>query len=487
MSAGIVGYGVYIPKYRIKREIIGKAWSTGGRGANSIVYCDEDVITMGTEASLNAINNSGIDSSSELEAIYLGTDSCLHIEHSSLGIIGEVLRTKEDIDVADFTASPRASFAAFKACQDAINAKRIKYGLVIGSEARSVSPGSPEELNCGDGAVALLLGTNNTVANIEEVYTCSTNIVDRWRDANSPYPKEYEPRFTRDYGYQRHIVKAENAILQKLGANIGDFQHVVLQQPNARMVKTAAKTMKIKPEQTQTGDLFAFLGDLGAASVLMGLAAVLDKAKPGDRILALAYGSGVSDAVALRVNEKIEETRERVKTVESYLRSKEYLEDYVSFAKMKGALKKDTSPIKLGLPPASSALWRDGREIRQLNGAKCKNCGYVNYPPSIRKICIRCGNTEFEEVTLSRKGKVHTFCLSIYVPPPLESPQPIIIADLDDGNRYRALGTEIRTNKDIKIDMPVELVVRNIITEDGVGVYGNVFRPLRESDSLDRG
>jgi len=219
----------------------------------------------------------------------------------------------------------------------------------------------------------------------------------------------------------------------------------------------------------------------------MGLAAVLDKAKPGDRILALAYGSGVSDAVALRVNEKIEETRERVKTVEPYLRSKEYLEDYVSFAKMKGALKKDTSPIKLGLPPASSALWRDGREIRRLNGAKCKNCGYVNYPPSIRKICIRCGNTEFEKVTLSRKGKVHTFCLSMYVPPPLESPQPIIIADLDDGNRYRALGTEIRTNKDIKIDMPVELVVRNIITEDGVGVYGNVFRPLRESESPERG
>ena len=203
MSAGIVGYGVYIPRYRIKREIIGKAWSTGGRGENSIAYRDEDVITMGTEASLNAINHSGIDSSSDLEAIYLGTDSCLHIEHSSIGIIGEVLRTKEEIDVADFTASPRASFAALKACQDAINARRIKYGLVIGAEARSVSPGSQEELNCGDGGVALLLGINNTIADIEEVYTYSTNIVDRWRDATSPYPKEYEPRFTRDYGYQR--------------------------------------------------------------------------------------------------------------------------------------------------------------------------------------------------------------------------------------------------------------------------------------------
>ena len=43
MLAGIVGYGVYIPKYRIMREIIGKAWSTGGRGENSIVLPDNQI------------------------------------------------------------------------------------------------------------------------------------------------------------------------------------------------------------------------------------------------------------------------------------------------------------------------------------------------------------------------------------------------------------------------------------------------------------
>lgn len=480
MSAGIVGYGVYIPKYRVGREIIGKAWSSGGRGERSVSYHDEDVITMGAEASLNAVGHSGIDSSAELDALYLGTDSYPHLEHSSLGIIREVLRTKDEIDLADFTASPRASFAALKACRDAIQANRIKYGLVIGSEARSASPGSLEEMNCGDGAAAVLLGSENTIADIEEVHTYSTNIVDRWREAGSPYPKEYEPRFTRDYGYQRHVLKAGGALLDKLGVRMDDFQHVILQQPDARMVKKAAQGMDVKPEQTETGDLFALVGDLGAASVFMGLAAVLDRAKPGEKILALSYGSGVSDAMALKVNERIEEKRGRTKTVDSYLKSRVELEDYVTFAKMKGTLKKDSSPMKLGFPPASSALWRDGPEIRQLNGIKCKKCGYVNYPPSIRKVCIRCGDTEFEQVVLSRRGRVHTYCVSIYVPPPLQSPQPIVIADLEDGNRYRALGTEIRTDKDIEVDMPVELVLRNIITQDGVGVYGNVFRPLRE-------
>ena len=481
MSVGIVGYGVYIPKYRMGRGIIGRAWSSGGRGENSVRYHDEDVITMGAEASLNAIIHSGIDSSTELDALYLGTDSYPHLEHSSLGIISEVLRTKEEMDLADFTASPRASFAALKACQDAIKANRIKYGLVVGSEARSASPGSLEEMNCGDGAAAVLLGSQNTIGEIEGIYTYSSNIVDRWREAGSPYPKEYEPRFTRDYGYQRHVLKAGSGLLEKLGARIEDFQYVILQQPDARMVKKAAKAMSVKPEQMQTADLFPHVGDLGAASVLVGLAAVLDQAKPGERILALSYGSGVSDAMALSVDKRIEEKRERAKTVDSYLKSKVDLEDYVTFAKMKGTLKKDTSPMKLGFPPASSALWRDGPEIRRLNAIKCKKCGYVNYPPSIRKMCIRCGDTQFEQVVLSRRGKVHTYCVSIYVPPPLQSPQPIVIADLEDGNRYRALGTEIRTDEDIEVNMPVELVLRNIITQDGVGVYGNVFRPLRES------
>ncbi len=479
MAAGIVGYGVYIPKYRINRKIIGKAWSTGGRGENSVRYHDEDIITMAAEACMNAVSHAGMDASAQLDAIYLGTDSYPHIESSSLGIIGEVLRAKEEMDVADFTASPRAAVAALKACRDALESGRIGYGLVTGSEARAVSPGSPEEMNCGDGAAAVLLGRENTIADIQEVYTCAGNILDRWREAEAPYLKEYEPRFTRNYGYLNNIIKAKDGILSRMHARVEDFQHVVLQQPDARMVKKAARTLGIRPEQLEAGDHVNALGDLGAASVLVGLASVLDKAEPGDRILLLSYGSGVSDAVALRVNEAIGTRRNKTGSLESYVRSRVDLEEYTAFARLKGALKKETVPTRLGLPPASSALWRDGRDIREMNGIRCKKCGYVNYPPSIRKICIRCGDREFDKVVLSRRGTVHTYCISLYVPSPLQSPQPIIIADLDDGNRYRALGTEIRSHEDIRVEMPVELVLRKIITEDGLGVYGNVFRPLR--------
>ena len=49
---GIVGYGVYIPKYRIKNEEITRVWGGGSPGISekAIPYWDEDIVTMGVES-----------------------------------------------------------------------------------------------------------------------------------------------------------------------------------------------------------------------------------------------------------------------------------------------------------------------------------------------------------------------------------------------------------------------------------------------------
>ncbi|HJO86670.1 MAG TPA: hypothetical protein QF359_06885, partial [Rhodospirillales bacterium] len=92
MVVGVTGYGIYIPKYRIERSIIGKAWSGRSRGQNAVAGADEDVITMAAEAALNAVTHADIDSTCDLETLYFGTSSALDFERSSLGVIGEVLR-----------------------------------------------------------------------------------------------------------------------------------------------------------------------------------------------------------------------------------------------------------------------------------------------------------------------------------------------------------------------------------------------------------
>ncbi len=478
MAAGIIGYGVYLPKYRIKREDIAKAWEGRARGENSVCGMDEDIITMGMEASENALTVAGIDPSTKLGAIYLGSGSLPYLEHSSLGVITQTLEAKPEIDLVDFAASPRSSIAALKALKDAIKAERVNCGLVIGSEARQVSAGSTMEIASGDGAASFVLGKEGVIAEIEDIYTYSTYFIDRWRQAGSPYVKEYEPRFTREYGYQDHVIKAGKLALSSTGIGIGEFRYVIL-QPTAdpRVVRQVSRSLGVKPEQTEASDIFPLVGELGAASVPLQIARVLDRAEPSDRILAISYGSGISDAIMLKVKEGIKEKGEKVKSFDYYLNSKDYI-DYLKFTKLKGTLKKEEDVYAMGVPPTSPMLWRDGPDIRALRGAKCKRCGYVNFPPSIRKICIRCGNTEFERVKMSKKGKVHAFVVNVYLPPPLEGPLPMIIGDMEDGNWFRALGTEMKL-KEVKIDLPVELVLRKIVHERGIGVYTPSFRPLR--------
>jgi hydroxymethylglutaryl-CoA synthase len=477
MAVGIVGYGVYIPKCRIKREDIAKVWGGGGRGENAALNDNEDVITMAVEASVNAIEHSGLADVKEIDAIYLGTDSPPNIEHSSIGVIAQTLGAKRDIEAMDFTTTPRAGIAALKACIDAVKSGRVRYGLVIASDYRPASPGSNMEMFFGGGAGAFIVGDKDTIADLEEVYTYSGNFRDNWRSLADTYVRDYEPRFTRQYGYTEHIHNSLKGLLSKTGLTIDQFQHIVFQQPDARLPMEVARKLKLTSEQTKLGSIFNDIGDTGAACLFIGLSSVFDRAVSGDKVLAVSYGSGTSDALYLTVREPIEKAKGRCKSYQSYLTSKVYM-DYTRYLRSKGVLKKDESPADLGVSPLSPLMWRASAELYRLIGAKCLNCGYVNFPPSERKICIRCGNTKFKEVVFSRRGKIHTFCVNYYMPAGFESPLPIIIADLDDGVRHRALGTEM-SPEEVKIDMPVELVLRRLTSEDNVNLYGNVFRPIR--------
>ena len=75
---GIVGYGAYIPRNRIKVEEIAKVWGADApsykRGLmleeKSVPSPDQDTITMAVEASKHALRRALIDPS-EIGAVYI--------------------------------------------------------------------------------------------------------------------------------------------------------------------------------------------------------------------------------------------------------------------------------------------------------------------------------------------------------------------------------------------------------------------------------
>src|SRR3989304_4793587 len=181
MSVGILGYGVYLPLYRIKKEEIGKAWDTGGRGGELTVSgADEDVVTMVAEASLNALQQAGV-AGPQVEAIYLASNSTPYLEHVSTGVIADLLQCGPELEVAEFAHSTGAGMAAWKAASDAVASGRKERVLVRWADCRPAGAGSDMEMTFGAGAAAFLIGQGEPLAEAEGSYTYNTGFMDRWR------------------------------------------------------------------------------------------------------------------------------------------------------------------------------------------------------------------------------------------------------------------------------------------------------------------
>jgi hydroxymethylglutaryl-CoA synthase len=410
-----------------------------------------------------------------VDGIYFGTTSSPYIEFSTACIVGEALSLERTAEVIDFNSTPCSGTTALKACFDAVKAGRLKSGLVIGADNRSSQPGSDLEIIFGAASASLLLGRENVIAEIEQIYTYSSYIIDRWQGRSDSFVRSYDYRFTRQYGFIDHVTRAVRGLAERTGDDLNNFDHLVIQGVDSRMLREVVHSLKLSEDRVVNSSFINKLGDTGSSSVLLGICAAIEKAKPGERILAISYGSGISDAITIRVLPAILQSRHN-RTVSDIMESKEYI-NYYRYLKNREVLSMPGVEANMGVPPMSPLLWRDKDMLLKLWGKKCTKCGFMNFPPSQRLICIRCGSTEMHVSPISRKGKIVTFTVNYKLPAPLESPLPVIIADLDDGTRYRALGTEM-TPEDIKVGSEVELVFRKLATERGVNLYGYKFKLL---------
>ncbi len=102
---------------------------------------------------------------------------------------------------------------------------------------------------------------------------------------------------------------------------------------------TAANMLGFTREKVLPGLVVTEIGNTYSGSSLIGLAAVLDKARAESRILMTSYGSGAgADSFSLIVTSNIEKKRGLAPSVEYYVRRKEYI-DYSIYSKFRGQLR----------------------------------------------------------------------------------------------------------------------------------------------------
>lgn len=336
--AGIIGYGVYIPRYRLEQKEAAMPWGSWAPGEKAVCGADEDVITMAAEAMDNAINHAGIDPE-QIGAIHIGTASSPYIEQYMAPILAETLGLHPETTMIDYSGSLNALANALLGCLDAIAAKRIKYGIVIGSENRGTAPGAEGDATFGAGAVAMVIGTGGTIADFEGVHTFSTLFLDRWHAVKDAWVSNFNDyRFDREYGYQHHITEACKGLMAKLKSKSEDYHYAVFPQPDDRISGLPAKSLVLQKEQIAPA-IASTLGDLGSCSVFVSLAGVLDKAKAGEKILLASYGSGASNAMSLVIRNQISRKRKKGVPLEKYVNRKQFM-TYTSYMRVREHVKR---------------------------------------------------------------------------------------------------------------------------------------------------
>ncbi len=342
---GIISYGAYIPRYRIKIEEIARVWGANGaeiaKGLGvyekSLPDLDEDTATISVEAARAALAKRRINPD-DIGAIYVGSESHPYAVKPTAATVGEAIGATPVMTAADYEFACKAGTAAIQTCMGLVKSAMISYGFAIGTDIAQGEPGDALEYTAAAGGAALLIGNEDPIADLN--YTCSytTDTPDFWRREGKPFPR-HGGRFTGDPGYFKHVLGSSKMLLENLGTTPSDYDYAVFHQPNAKFPVRAAGMLGFTMDQIKPGLVVPYLGNTYSGASMVGLSATLDIAKPGDRIFMTSYGSGAGgDSFDITVTDVIDSdlfSRDAARTVTEMLKDKKMV-DYAIYAKHKG-------------------------------------------------------------------------------------------------------------------------------------------------------
>jgi hydroxymethylglutaryl-CoA synthase len=340
-AVGIVGYGAYVPRYRLPAEEVALVWGDASDATpiieKAVAGLDEDTISMSIEAARNALARAGIDPQ-EIRAVWIGSESHPYAVKPSSTIVAEAIGAAPGVQAADLEFACKAGSEAIVAGIGIVGSGMGRYVLAIGMDTAQGRPGDALEYTAASGGAAFLLGPGDeSLALYEASLSHVTDTPDFWRRAYAHYPS-HGHRFTGEPAYFEHITSAGNRLMEEMGVKPSDYAYAVFHQPNAKFPQRAARMLGFTPEQFKTGLLAPVIGNTYAGSSLIGLTAVLDEAKPGDRVFMVSFGSGAgSDAFSIRVTDRILEHRNRAPLTRDYIARRKAV-DYATYARYRHKL-----------------------------------------------------------------------------------------------------------------------------------------------------
>jgi len=341
-QVGIVGYGAYVPRYRLPGTEVARIWTNGLGGSpvkeKAVAGIDEDVTTMSIEAARNAVLRAGIDPQL-IRAVWVGSESHPYAVKPTSTIVAESIGTSPNIQAADWEFACKAGTEAVQASIGIVGSGMGAYTLSIGMDTAQGRPGDALEYTAASGGAAFLIGpAEESCAVYQGSYSFVTDTPDFWRRSGQTYPSHGD-RFTGEPAYFHHVTSAASALMEMMGTKASDYTYAVFHQPNVKFPMRAAQMLGFTDAQYSTGLLADHIGNVYSGSCMVGLTAILDQAKAGDRILMVSYGSGAgSDAFDILVTDKIGLVQNRAPRTRDYINRRTVI-DYATYCRFRDKLK----------------------------------------------------------------------------------------------------------------------------------------------------
>ena len=462
---GIVSYGAYLPFWRLQRAAIGSALGgKGGRGTRAVASYDEDTTSMAVEAARIALRGRDMP----IDTVLFATAAPAYQDKTNATAIAAALSLDTDILAADVTGAVRSGSAAMHA-----GLRGDSASLVLLSDMRNGLPGSAEERDGGDGAAALVLGTEANGPLLAEYVgggSVSDEFLDRWRSPGERRSQVWEERFG-ETSYVPLGVRALTKALNGAGLSVDQLDHVVVAGLHARAIRSFIKTMKFNADQL-VDDFADTIGNTGTAQAAIGLSAALDVAAADEVIAVIVLADG-ADVLLFRTTTALTDARSLRPVAAQISAGRDDLA-YPKFLTWRGYLEQEPPRRPDPDRPAAPPTHRTEGWKYAFTGSRCE-CGQLHLPP--QRVCVKCGLVDrMAEVRLADvPATVATYTMD-HLAFSMSPPTVAAVLDFDGGGRFMSELTDVDPAQ-LTVGTRVEMTFRRLYTSGGVHNYFWKARP----------